>query len=61
MEPASKRSILFLLRYGICTGKCTLGPFASLGITVTVLILTLLRIVAGKALCLNAGRVLHNK
>jgi hypothetical protein len=41
--------------------ECSLDPFASPGIIVTVLILTLLRIVAGKALCLNAGRVLHDK
>ena len=35
--------------------------YAFLVITVIVIILSLLRIVVGKLLCLNAGRVLHNQ
>ena len=38
-----------------------MSVYVDLGITVVVTILTLLRIVIMRGICLNSSRVLHNK
>src|SRR5690242_3260705 len=64
MEQSSKSSILYLLWY-VCVSiinvmfgvKCIIF----IGSVLVLFIVTLIRVVVTEFICLNAGRVLHNK